>query len=171
MQASVRSLHEFWLRAASKDERQGCGLMVLLAMPTGRANARPMTGSASSRDAYFCWRRSLTASRSLGLLRRVALLAMRVECEPGSNSAAEPLMLKTNSALGGTTEISRRARRLSILESDPKRKYPCRVSLRLNRKPFSVGMWARDQDAFVSCRKAAKYRSGCCLNRQPLCQR
>jgi len=38
------------------------GLMVLKAMPTGRANARPMTGSASSGDAR---RRVLTMRAEL----------------------------------------------------------------------------------------------------------
>src|SRR6266478_1053575 len=39
------------LARVSKDEWQDRGLMALKAMPTGRANARPMTGSASSKDA------------------------------------------------------------------------------------------------------------------------
>ena len=49
--------------------------MVLLAMPTGRANARPMTGSASSGDARYV-RRSLTASPKLDLLG-TQILTMR----------------------------------------------------------------------------------------------
>jgi hypothetical protein len=38
-----------WHRACG--QRDLCGVLVLKAMPTGRANARPMTGSASSADA------------------------------------------------------------------------------------------------------------------------
>ena len=43
-------------KRVSKDEANIRGLMVHLAMPTGRANARPMTGSASSSDAAGLFR-------------------------------------------------------------------------------------------------------------------
>jgi hypothetical protein len=56
------------MRRVSKDEGYH-GLMVLPAMPTGRANAHPMTGSASSVDGVFIFAPFAAA------LRRTAKMA------------------------------------------------------------------------------------------------
>src|SRR5579872_3593765 len=74
---------------------EGCrpvwDLMVLLTTPAGRANARPMTVSASSSDAApFFFAPFATASLRLGLLGYPRLLTMRVLAHSGFPARSSP---------------------------------------------------------------------------------
>jgi hypothetical protein len=62
------------MRRVSKDESYH-GLMVLPAMPTGRANARPMTGSASSVDGVFIFAPFAAALRRTAKMHLIAFMS------------------------------------------------------------------------------------------------